>query len=82
MSFILHLLKFDAALKVLFYPEHPQNKVLQKSMDVSAFVLTIDNGREHLQLTNQEEWASTIQPGMTIVMSIIITEEIYERTLT
>ena len=70
--------QFTAALRVLFLPEQPQNRVLQKYMDMGAFVLTIDDGREHLQLTNQEEWTSTIQGGMTIVMSIVMTQEVYE----
>jgi hypothetical protein len=48
-------------------------------MDIGAFVLTIDNGRKHLELTDQE-WTSTIQGGMTIVMSIIMTQNIYEKT--
>jgi len=48
-------------------------------MDLGAFVLTIDNGREHLELADQEGWTSTIQSGMTIVMSIIMTQVIYGR---
>jgi hypothetical protein len=51
-------------------------------MDIGAFVLTIDDGREHLQLTDQEGWTSTIQGGMTIVMSVGIAQEVYERTPT
>ena len=51
-------------------------------MDIGAFILTIDDGREHVQLTNQEGWMSTIQSGMTIVMSVIMTQETYETTPT
>jgi hypothetical protein len=69
--------QFKAALRVLFYPERPQNRVLLKYMDIGAFVLTIDDGREHLQLTDQEGWTSTIQCGMTIVMSIVMTQQSY-----
>jgi len=85
MIFILRLLKsqqFTAALRVLFYPERPENRVLQKYMDVGAFVLTIDDDREHLQLTDQEAWTSTIRGGMTIVMSIIMSQEVRETTPT
>ena len=43
-------------------------------MDIGAYILTIDDGREHLQLTDQEGWASTIQCGMTIVMNIVMSQ--------
>jgi hypothetical protein len=66
MIFILYSLKFTAALRVLFYPERPENIILQKYMDIGAFVLTIDDGREHLQLANQEGWSRTIRGGMTL----------------
>jgi len=71
--------QFNAALGVLFYPERPEDRVLQKYMDLGAFVLAIDNGREYLQLTGQDEWERTIQSGMTIVMSVIMTEEVSDR---
>ena len=48
-------------------------------MDIGAFVLTIDDGREHVQLTTQEEWTGTIRGGMTIVMSVIMTQQGDER---
>ena len=47
-------------------------------MDMGTFVLTIVDGREHLQLTDQDVWTSTIQGGMTIVMSVIMTQQVYE----
>ena len=53
----------------------PQDKVLLKYMDISAYVLTTDDGREHRQLTNQPGtlgWSSVIQQGMTIIMSVVI----------
>jgi hypothetical protein len=49
-------------------------------MDIGAYVLTIDDGRKHLPLTDEEGWANIIQSGMTIVMSIIMTQKIHERT--
>jgi hypothetical protein len=51
-------------------------------MDIGAFVLSIDDGREHLQLTDQERWMSNVQCGITIVMSVIMTQEVSELTLT
>ena len=83
--FILHLLKFqqfNAALRLLFFPERPENRVLQKYMDIGAFVLTIDDGREHVRLIDQEGWTSTIRDGMTIVMSVIMTQRGDKRTRT
>ena len=85
MISILHLLKsqqLNAALRVLFFPERPQNRVLQKYMDIGAFVLTIDDGREHVRLIDQEGWTSTIRDGMTIVMSVIMTQQGEKRTRT
>ena len=49
-------------------------------MDIGAFILTIDDGREYLQLTD-EEWTNTVQSGMTIIMSVIMTQD-YETTST
>jgi hypothetical protein len=49
-------------------------------MDIGAFVLSIDDGREYHELTDQEGWISTIQGGITIVMSIIMTEKVYKQT--
>jgi len=78
-----HSLKqFKAALRVLFYPEGPEDRVLQKYMDIGAFVVAIDKGREHIQLKDEERWARTIQSGMTIVMSVIMTQEVYHITPT
>jgi len=75
--------QLTAALRVLFLPpEWPQNIVLLKYMDIGAFVLTIDDGREYLQLTDQEGWMNTIRVGMTIVMSIIMSQDVRERTST
>jgi len=53
-------------------------------MDTGAFVLTIDDGREYLQLADEEEWTSTVQRGMTIIMSVIMTQlqEGHERSPT
>ena len=51
-------------------------------MDIGAFVLTIDDGREHFQLTDQDGWTSTIRGGITIVMSVMMTQEVYKTTLT
>jgi len=48
-------------------------------MDTDDFVLAIDDGREHLQLTDQGEWTSTIRSGMMIVMSVVMTR-VYETT--
>jgi len=70
--------QFNAALRVLFYTERPEDRVLQKYTDIGAFVLAIHNGREYFQLTGQDGWERTIQSGMTIVMSVIMTEEVYE----
>jgi hypothetical protein len=41
-------------------------------MDIGAYDLSIDDGREECQLTNQDEWSSTVQHGTTIVMSVIM----------
>jgi len=74
--------QFTAALRVLFLPERPQNMVLQKYMNIGAFVLTIDDGREHLPLRDQEGWMSMVRGGTTIVMSIIMSQEVRETTPT
>ena len=51
-------------------------------MDIGAFVLTIDDGREHVELTDQEGWKSIIREGMTIAMSVLMTQRGDKRTPT
>ena len=50
MFFVFHSLKLSAIYRsssnFYFLPERPQNRVLQKYMDLGAFVLTIDGGKE------------------------------------
>jgi len=77
----LNYQQFNQALKVLFHPVTLQDRVLQKYMNVGAYVLTIDDGREHFELADQEGWSSTIKCGTTIVMSVIMTEEVYDLTI-
>jgi len=38
--------------------------------------------KEYVQFTDQEGWTSTVQSGMTIVMSVVITQEAKETTAT
>lgn len=54
-------------------------------MDIGAYVLTIEDGREYLELTDQEGWSNIIQCGTTVVMNVIMTQmtqEVYERSVT
>jgi len=67
--------QFNRALRVLFVPDTPQDKILHKYMDIGAY-LTIDDGKKQLQLTHQEEWSSAVLRGTTIVMSIVMVQHI------
>jgi len=68
--------QFNRALRVLFVPDTPQDKILHKYMDIGAYDLTIDDGKKQLQLTHQEEWSSAVLRGTTIVMSIVMVQHI------
>ena len=60
-------------MRVHFRPETPQGRLLRRYMDIGAYDLAIDDGRQGLQITNDVEW-SRVQPGTTIVMSIILSK--------
>ncbi|KAF8954802.1 hypothetical protein BDZ97DRAFT_1765741 [Flammula alnicola] len=66
--------QFNKALKVLFEPLTPHDRVLCKYMDIGAYDLSIDDGKERLQLMNQDTWSSAVQPGTTIVMSVVMVQ--------
>ncbi|KIM42531.1 hypothetical protein M413DRAFT_444254 [Hebeloma cylindrosporum] len=71
--------QFTMVLRALFLRKLPQDQVLQKYMDISALVLTVDDGREPLQLTDEEGWMNNVQSGMTIVMSVIMLQHTFSR---
>ena len=66
--------QFNKALRILFEFKlgSPQDRLLVKYTNIGAYVLTIDDGREQRQLTNEEEWSSVVQRGTTIVMSAVM----------
>lgn len=41
-------------------------------MDIGAYHLSIDNGKEERQLTD-DNWSSAVQYGTAIVMSVVMT---------
>jgi len=71
--------QFDKALSILFEPEAPQDRVLRKYMDIGAYDLSIDDGKEQLQLTTQQAWSSIVQCGTTIVMSVVMAQRAYQK---
>ena len=44
-------------------------------MNIGAYDLIIDDGREQRQLTNHEDWSNVIQHGTTIVMRVVMVQE-------
>ena len=48
-------------------------------MNLNAYVLTIDDGRQLLQVTDQEGWSRIVERNMTIVMSIIMTQAAFRK---
>ncbi|KIM35191.1 hypothetical protein M413DRAFT_14710 [Hebeloma cylindrosporum] len=74
--------QLSKALRVLFEPATPQDRVLHKYMDCGAYDLTVDDGKaNNLPLTEdlEEEWSSVIQSGTTIVMSVVMVQQTYRR---
>ena len=65
--------QFKAAIRVLFWSDTVQGRLLCRYMDIEGYDLGIDDGRQLLQITNDAEW-SRVQPGTTIVMSIILSK--------
>lgn len=66
--------QLNRALKVLFEPVTPQDRVLVKYMDIGAYDLCIDDGKEERHLTKRDnfKWSSIVQHGTTIVMSAVM----------
>ena len=60
-------------MRVLFRPETAHGRLLRRYMDIGKYDLGIDDDRQVLQITNDAEW-TIIQPGTTIVMSIILSK--------
>ena len=60
-------------MRVLFRPETVQGGLLRRYMDIGRYDLSIDDGRQVLQITNDVEW-SRVHPGTTVVMSIILSK--------
>jgi len=48
-------------------------------MDIGAYELSIDDGKERLQLTTQQSWSSIVQHGTTVVMSVIMAQRAYQK---
>ena len=66
--------QFNKALRILFELGSPQDRLLDKYTNIGAYDLTIDDGREQRQLTNQDEWSNVVQRGTTIVMSVVMVQ--------
>ena len=71
--------QFNKALRILFELGSPQDRLLVKYTNIGAYDLTIDDGREQRQITNQEEWLEVVQRGTTIVMSVVMVQETDEK---
>jgi len=71
--------QFKKALRVLFDPDTPQDRILRKYMDIGAYVLAIDDGRQVLRVTDQEGWSNIVERDTTIVMSIIMTQQAHRK---
>ena len=71
--------QFNKALRILFELGSPQDRLLVKYINIGAYNLHIDDGREQRQLTNQEEWSSVVQRGTTIVMRVVMVQQTDEK---
>ena len=71
--------QFNKALRILFDLDTPQDIILQKYMDTDAYVLTIDDGRRVLKVTDQGVWSNLVERDTTIVMNIIITQRTHRK---
>ena len=71
--------QFNKALRILFELGSPQDRLLVKYTNIGAYDLTIDDGKEQRQITNQEEWSNVVQRGTTIVMSVVMVQETCEK---
>ena len=71
--------QFNKALRILFGLGSPQDRLLVKYMNIGAYDLNIDDGREQRQLTAQEEWSNIVQRGTTIVMRVVMVQQTDEK---
>ncbi|KAF8147889.1 hypothetical protein B0H34DRAFT_738642 [Crassisporium funariophilum] len=73
------LQQFHDALRVLFKQGTPEDKVLHRYMDIGAYILSIDDGDEGIQLMSPDIWSNVVQHGTTVTMSIVMRQEFVER---
>ena len=45
-------------------------------MDIGAYILSIDDGKEGFELMDQDGWSSLVQRGTTVVMSVVMGQPI------
>ena len=62
---------------MLFQPSSVQGTELRRYVDLGAYDLAIDNGRETLEITGQDAWSS-IERGTTIFMNIVLVRPSYK----
>ena len=69
--------QFNETLRVLFQPSSIQSTLLRRYVDLGAYELAIDNGKQTVEITDQNAW-SRIECGMTIVMNITVVRMAYK----
>ena len=85
----LHLLEFPAIYHSSQSFIFPRSVSKQSSAEIYGYRRLCSDHRqrqgirkEYVQFTDQEGWTSTVQSGMTIVMSLVMTQEAKETTAT
>ncbi|KDR68142.1 hypothetical protein GALMADRAFT_161217 [Galerina marginata CBS 339.88] len=79
MNMASSLEQFHDALQVLFKVGTPEDKVLRRYMNIGAYILSIDDGDEGIQLIDSDAWSNVVGHGTTVVMSIVMRQEFAER---
>ena len=64
--------QFKRAIGGVYIPRSPRDAIHRRYLDADQFDLGIDNGNQVVQLRNDEDLQELVQPGTTVVLSIVL----------
>jgi hypothetical protein len=67
--------QFKRAIGVIYTPNSQRDVILRRYLDADQFHLGIDNGNQVVEIKSDEDLQELVQPGTTVVQSIVILQK-------
>jgi hypothetical protein len=64
--------QFKRAIGVVYTPNSQRDVILRRYLEADQFHLGIDNGNQVVEIKSDEDLQELVQPGATVVQSIVI----------